>query len=221
MWRIEREPIERLKEGVVGVVLTVGAARGPSLTTDSTLSFPSGTPSLSSFLAVASFLFLVGKRRFCIGADTRDIPLKSILVRCPLTDRSMNPQLLPLFRVAAEPRGEPAVLVLLCDALCKQRQRRRGPRGGSGVGSSFGFAPCSRISPSESARHHPLFLRSSQPSWNRCVAFAFGIPRFLGTRSRTLGAIFPASFPWFARPGVKWLLLLRFPLGLFLCATLP
>lgn len=109
MWRNEREPIERQKEGVVGVVLTVGAARGPSLTTDSTLSFPSGTPSLSSFLAVASFLFLVGSRKLLRQRRHQRHPLGE------------HPRPMPTHRSL----DEPAVVA----SLSSGRRAARGARG--------------------------------------------------------------------------------------------
>jgi len=75
MWRLVREPIELLERRGWSLLLSAGASQEPSLTTDSTLAFPSGTSSHPRF----SVLFeLPDHRRGWLrspSADTCSIPL--------------------------------------------------------------------------------------------------------------------------------------------------
>lgn len=97
-----------------------------------------------------------------------------------------------------EPRGEPAVLILPRDVSVNREGERCGPRGGDGLGSSFGSATQTCIS-ADRVLAIARCRFGHHTDRNRCVAFAFGIPRFPGTQSRTLEALFPCSFQPFAR----------------------
>lgn len=117
-----------------------------------------------------------------------------------------------------EPRGESAVLIFPRDVSVNRERERCGPRGGDGLGSSFGSAILPAFLQTERSPL-PAVGTVITPLLNRCVAFAFGIPCFLGTQSRTLEAHFPLSFQPLARRPMKKVPFASAPLGLFLPTT--
>ena len=183
----EREPIELLKEEV-GLSVQFPLELPRTVTHDSFNSryFPAIETffSLRSHLPVSP-LSIVVDGGVSPGADTRttlsrasfSMPILRSLGGSAVISHSYE----RAYGAARVARGAG----LSPDVLCLQREERRGPRRGSGVGSSFDSACLPvflLIDRSSSPAVHPVIT----PGSHRCVAFAFGIPRFLGTRSRTL-----------------------------------
>lgn len=117
-----------------------------------------------------------------------------------------------------EPRGESAMLIFPRDVSVNREGERCGPRRGDGVGSSFGSATfpaflqikCSPL---------PAVGTVITPLLNRCVAFAFSVPRFPGLSREPLKLTFPALFRHLQDDGENRIRSLRFLLGLYLPTT--
>lgn len=75
LWKLKREPIELQERRGWSLLLSAGASREPSLTTDSTLAFPSGTSSHFRSSLPRELPFHRRGRLRSLSADTCDIPL--------------------------------------------------------------------------------------------------------------------------------------------------
>jgi hypothetical protein len=219
LWRLVREPIERLERRGWSLLLSAGASREPSLTTDSTLAFPCGTSSHPRFSVPCELPFHRRGWLRSLSADTCDIPLNGHPRPMPIHRSLSGSAVISLScewadGAARGVRGADLLLDVSVNRVERDADRVEEMVSGPPSALRFFLHFCR-----QNARHCPLSVRSSHryatdaspsPSASRVSS---------GLSREPLKLISPALFPRLQDSGRCWFRSLRFPLGLFLPAT--